>query len=216
MNSAVIKRSLLIFVCVIFFISSCNEKVFLPKEGDLVFEVSEPSAFSDAITDATAQTDSIKYSHVAIFDMEDGKPYVIEASSKRGVVLTPWKDFVDSSRHINGKPGLVVMRVDKDFPLSEALKRAKSFMGQGYDWSFLPDNGKMYCSELVYVSYRYEDGTPVFTEWPMNFRDSKGVMPVFWTELFKKLGEPVPQGVPGTNPNDMSKEPVLKEVHRYF
>ncbi|MCI1640470.1 MAG: hypothetical protein LKI42_04255 [Bacteroidales bacterium] len=216
MNSAVIIRSVLIFVCVVFSVSSCNEKKFLPKEGDLVFEVSEPSAFSDAITDATAQKDSIKYSHVAVFDMENGKPYVIEASSKKGVVLTPWQDFVDSSRQINGKPGLVVMRVDKAFPLSEAVKRAKSLIGESYDWSFLPDNGKMYCSELVYMSYRYKDGTPVFTEHPMNFLDSKGEMPAFWTELFNKLGEPVPQGVPGTNPNDMSKEPVLKEVHRYF
>jgi len=140
----------------------------------------------------------------------------MEASTGNGVVLTKWKDFVDSSVRINGKPGLSVMRVNVDFPLSKAVARAKSFMGEEYDWSFLPDNGKMYCSELVYCSYRYEDGKPIFTERPMNFRDSKGAMPDFWTKLFQRLGEKIPEGVPGTNPNDMSKEPVLKEVHRYF
>ena len=50
----------------------------------------------------------------------------------------------------------------------------------------------------------------------MNFRAADGTMPAFWTELFEKLGEPIPEGVPGTNPNDMAREGVLTEVGRYF
>ena len=41
-------------------------------------------------------------------------------------------------------------------------------------------------------------------------------MPEFWEELFAGLGKEVPEGEPGTNPNDMSMEPVLTLVHRYF
>ena len=34
--------------------------------------------------------------------------------------------------------------------------------------------------------------------------------------LFDQLGEQVPEGLPGTNPNDMAREELLEEVHRYF
>lgn len=50
----------------------------------------------------------------------------------------------------------------------------------------------------------------------MSFRDAEGQMPAFWVELFAKLGETVPEGVPGTNPNDLSRDEQLVEVHRYF
>ena len=69
---------------------------------------------------------------------------------------------------------------------------------------------------LVWESYRAEDGTPLFTARPMNFRAADGTLPQFWADLFDRLGEPVPEGLPGTNPNDMAQEELLEEVHRYF
>lgn len=74
----------------------------------------------------------------------------------------------------------------------------------------------MYCSELIYESFLRRDGTHVFTAIPMSFRDKDGNMPEFWTELFKGLEMDVPEGEPGTNPNEMSKDAALKPVHRYF
>lgn len=50
----------------------------------------------------------------------------------------------------------------------------------------------------------------------MRFRDADGNLPQFWVDLFAKLGETVPEGVPGTNPNDLSQDPQLVQVHRYF
>lgn len=50
----------------------------------------------------------------------------------------------------------------------------------------------------------------------MNFRAEDGTLPQFWTELFARRGESVPEGVPGTNPNDMSQERTLREVYRWF
>lgn len=38
----------------------------------------------------------------------------------------------------------------------------------------------------------------------------------FWAELFAGLGEEIPQDIPGTNPNDMARDPQLKEVTRYY
>lgn len=200
---------------------------YTPRAGDLLFLVApdtagptEPAdaAFSNAITAATAQGATLKFSHVAIVALkDDGTPYVVEASSRCGVARTAWDDFLAAAEPINGQPGVVVMRVtDPHFPLNEAVVRAESHIGQAYDWSFLPDNGQFYCSELVYESFRKTDGTPLFTARPMNFRDADGRMPAFWTELFERLGEPIPEGVPGTNPHDLAQAPVLKEVWRFF
>lgn len=61
-----------------------------------------------------------------------------------------------------------------------------------------------------------ENGTPLFTARPMNFRAADGTLPQFWADLFDQLGEQVPEGLPGTNPNDMAREELLEEVHRYF
>ncbi len=195
-------------------ISSCSgDTAYIPRDGDLLFVVDTSSDFSKAITDATAWNDSLKYSHVAIVAVEDDKPYVLEASSEHGVARTEWDDFMGTSAASEDKPKVVIMRLTVDFPIEQTIERAKSHQGKPYDWSFLPDNGKFYCSELVYDCYRHADGTPLFTAKPMNFRDADGNMPAYWLELFGRLGEPVPEGVLGTNPNDLAKETILTVVY---
>ena len=78
------------------------------------------------------------------------------------------------------------------------------------------DNGQLYCSELVWESYLAPDGSRLFPARPMNFRAADGTMPQFWVDLFAKLGEEIPEGIPGTNPNDMAHDPQLKEIARYY
>ena len=73
----------------------------------------------------------------------------------------------------------------------------------------MPDNGAMYCSELVYECYLMCDGQHLFEAKPMNWRDKEGNLPQYWQEHFEKLGMPVPEGVPGTNPTDLSRSPQL-------
>ena len=99
---------------------------------------------------------------------------------------------------------------------AQALERARERLGLPYDYSFRPDNGKLYCSELVWECYSRPDGSPRFPARPMNFRAPDGSMPAFWTELFERLGKQIPEGVPGTNPNDMARDPQLDEVGRWF
>lgn len=187
-------------------------------DGDLVFCVAEQSGMSSAVAASTAWDDSLKFDHVAMVVCKDGVPYILEATSSKGVALTPWDEFYEAAADMDGSggKGLVVKRVGRDFPSGEAVARAYERLGQEYDWHFLPDNGCLYCSELIYECYREEDGSPMFSASPMNFRDKEGNMPQFWTELFKRLGEPVPEGAPGTNPNDMAAAPFLVEVHRFF
>ena len=85
-------------------------------------------------------------------------------------------------------------------------------VGRGYDLSFLPDNEEQYCSELVWNSYLKHDGGHIFTAAPMNFKSADGSYPEYWVWLFSRIGMPIPQGVEGTNPNDMARTPILKPV----
>ena len=89
----------------------------------------------------------------------------------------------------------------------------RGLVGLPYDVHFLPENGAYYCTELVYDSYLQEDGTPIFHAAPMNFRNTAGEMPRYWEQLFARIGQSVPQGVPGTNPQAMSEEPTLRSVN---
>ncbi|WP_253952417.1 YiiX/YebB-like N1pC/P60 family cysteine hydrolase [Xylanibacter muris] len=210
------KRFVVLFIILAFVKAVQSQTGYIPREGDLLFQVAGDTEFSDAIANATAVSDSVKFVHVAMVVLDSEVPHVIEAVDGKGVISTPLEDFLSSSHKMNGKPGVVAMRVNMDFPVSDAVSRAKSHLGEDYDWSFMPDNGKMYCSELIYESYRNADGTPIFTARPMNFRDSSGNIPDFWVNLFNKMNQPVPEGVLGTNPHDMSKDPVLLEVYRFF
>ena len=70
----------------------------------------------------------------------------------------------------------------------------------------------VYCSELVHASFLQDDGTPIFSAKPMTFKDPEGETDPYWTEYYARLGVPIPEGEPGTNPNDLSRDPVLQEI----
>ena len=97
--------------------------------------------------------------------------------------------------------------------INAIIARAKGYLGQPYDYNFLPDNGKMYCTELVWEAFLDENGKRIFEAKPMNFYAADGSLPAYFKELFEeKLKVAVPQGVLGTNPNDMSKSKALFRV----
>lgn len=186
---------------------SCGNNPMLQR-GDLIFEISTDSEVSKAITESTAQADSLKFSHVGIIDVDDnGVISVIEATGKSGVVVTPLDSFMAKAT-----AGVVVKRLTIDFDRDESLARAKAYVGRGYDWMYLPDNAEIYCSELVEKSYRTSDGKPIFSTIPMNFKDKDGNIPEFWVKLSEQTGQPLPQGMPGTNPTQLSHYPQLIDV----
>lgn len=177
--------------------------------GDLLFFADDTSAMEDAIRQSTAGEGRMPFTHVAMVEVCGGECFIIEAAS----------DGVTRRRIDAGdRSPVCVYRLRGDIDgrsriIADAIARSRHFIGQPYDYWFMPDNGRMYCSELIYECFRRTDGEPLFTARPMNFRAADGSMPEYWTELFARLGEPVPEGVPGTNPADMSAEECIEHLY---
>ncbi len=168
--------------------TASNEEPKL-QTGDLVFValpldyMSDTTEMGSAIAASTGDSVGINYIHVAIAEVANDSVWIIDATLKHGV---------DNA--------------------AKYVENAKQFTGRDYDLYFLPDNDEQYCSELVRNSYIDEKGEHLFSDAPMNFKSDDGTFPPYWVWLFEQIGQPIPQGLPGTNPNAMSKEKCLKKV----
>ncbi len=195
------------------------------QTGDLLFQCGT-GAMTEAITDATGRSERLNFTHVGIvLHTPTNVPHprqscatdsVLEATTEGGVRIVSLEKFLARSARIDNRPAVVAMRMRDTTGVAASVERARKALGTSYDYSFRPDNGRYYCSELIYETYLHPDGTHCFTARPMNFRAPDGTMPRYWQELFERLGEPIPEGVPGTNPNDLSQESSLYEIHRWF
>lgn len=192
------------------------------RTGDLIF-VGLPQDYGDedsmegAISSSTGDGE-LNLIHVAIADVDPSdKVWIIDATIAHGVERHPLDTFLtDFTLNDGSLPVFIVKRLVDPADAARFIENAKSLCGQPYDVSFLPDNGALYCSELVRESYRGSDGSYLFDEKPMNWKNSEGVIPGYWVRLFASIGQSVPQDVPGTNPQDMSSSPLLRTVELQF
>ena len=165
------------------------------KTGDLLF-VSDTSGMGQAVKESTGQ-----YTHVAMVERVGDSLFIIDATQKRGVARRPIEKTFASKMPVE------VYRLTIPFDTSAVLTRAHALLGKPYDNAFLPDNDAYYCSELIQTAFG-----DLFESKPMNWRDKEGNLPEYWQKHFKELGMPVPEGVPGTNPTDMSRSPLLRKL----
>lgn len=218
------KKILVLLLCIFGWISTSFGQYERIHNGDLLFvglpldyeSSSDTSGMADAIAAATGKTGEINYIHVAILEVDkEGKVWIIDATTKHGVDRHPIDTFLSDFTLRNGElPILDVMRLRHNKGVDQYVSNAKQFLGRGYDVYFLPNNEEKYCSELVRDSYIMTNGKYIFSEAPMNFKSADGTFPPYWIRLFDYIHQPIPQGVPGTNPNGMSKERALKRVER--
>lgn len=193
-----------------------------PRNGDLLFVglpmdyniKNDTSSMDAAITQATGKEGETNYIHVAILEVDHaGKIWVIDATLKHGVDRHPIDTFLSDFALKDGSlPLLNVLRLKNNRHAADYVENAKRFCGLPYDIYFLPDNDARYCSELVRDAYITPKGRHIFKTVPMNFKAADGTFPIYWVRLFKQINQPIPQDVPGTNPNDMSKSKRLKRI----
>ena len=214
------KRLLLtLAVCVPALLAGCNPAAQRLQTGDLIF-VGIPADYSldadsmdSAITAATGGQTELNRIHVAIAEIAEGETWIIDATIRHGVDRHPLDTFLrDFTLRDGSLPVFEVKRL-RDKELAEkAAQNAKQYLGRPYDQHFQPTDEALYCSELVYDSYLDAKGEPLFHAAPMNFKGSDGEFPLYWQQLFERLGQPIPQDVPGTNPQGMSGEKALHSV----
>ena len=156
--------------------AGCGRNIPALESGDLLFQAGKGTEMAGAIAAATGAARQIDYTHVGIALCANGADSVLEASTE-GVRTVALKDFLAEAGSIHGRPAVVAMRLRDTCGLAASLLRAHNCLGLPYDYSFRPDNGRLYCSELVWESYRRTDGTPIFPARPMNFRAADGTMP---------------------------------------
>ncbi len=174
------------------------------QPGDLLFQVSEGS-MSDAIESSTGGS----FSHVGILgeSLED----VWEAVPSEGVRQVSLREFLgESATDANGEPLVRVYRAPCDWP--DVKRRLLQLQGRPYDFGFQIGTKALYCSELVFECYRRPDGSPLFQSIPMSFKGPDGKPLPFWESHYAALGQPIPEGAPGTNPNQLSQSPLLTPV----
>ena len=163
-------KQALIYIGMLLLAISCGQNRDRLHTGDLLFQAGKNTEMTGAITAATGEERLLNFSHVGIAVTGNGADSVLEATTDGGVRLTPLEEFLGRSAKIGGRPAVVAMRLKDTAGIAAAVRRARCLLGVPYDYSYRPGREKLYCSELVWESYRAEDGTPLFTARPMNFR----------------------------------------------
>ena len=141
------------------------------KEGDIIFRAS----YSQQAPYIQAATMS-PWSHCGIIiEKEDGL-YVLEAV--KTIRLTPLNDWIKLAKHGIYKTRRICRKAIKiDY---------KAYLGAKYDLQFKFDNGRWYCSELVYDIYLKQFGIKLAEPRPVSsyhirrakkLMESRGISP---------------------------------------
>ena len=179
------------------------------RAGDLLFQDLDCGPLCDAIEAVTEGADGKDFSHVGMVVNTGDSLAVIEAIGKKVSLHGISEFFARSPKVAIGRPKEKWQTL---IPL--AMVHAQSMIGLAYDDAFLPDNGKLYCSELVALAWQAANGGEPFFKTPlMTFKDpNTGAFFPAWTSYFKKLEMEIPEGVPGCNPGGLSRDDKIKII----
>lgn len=180
------------------------------QPGDLIFQNLDCGAMCDAIEAVTQGVGGQDFSHIGMVCKRDNRLMVIEAVGV-GVRMIPLDSFTHRTTN-KMYVGRVLKKYTKMIPMAVAF--AEKQIGLPYDDAFIYDNGKYYCSELVYDAFKYANqNKPFFTLEPMTYKEpgSDEYFPV-WVEYYKKLKVEIPEGLPGCNPGGLSRSPKIEII----
>jgi hypothetical protein len=176
------------------------------RAGDIMFQFIPCGPLCDAIVATTPCAKDHPFNHCGIVLQEGDSLLVLEAIGKR-VHTTPLPVFLERDT----AKGVYVgrLRSGTGAEIAANLIRAKSLSGRPYDDVYLPGDSALYCSELVYESY-YRNGEKLFHPEPMSFKTADGATFSGWADYYRDLGREIPEGLPGTNPCGLSRDPAIE------
>lgn len=178
------------------------------KTGDIVF--TQIGSDQNAISAVTEGYKGARVNHMGVIVTNPQGIFVLEAFPPE-VRLTSIIVFIRRSNDpVHGVPRYIVARLNPAYQtlIPDAISYGLSMRDIPYDELYLTDEAKLYCSELVVDMFKAANsGEEFFVEHPMNFRDTAtGRIHSAWQSYYDYFGMPVPQGQPGSNPGDISKD----------
>ena len=185
------------------------------RPGDLIFQDLDCGPLCDAIEKVTEGAGGKDFSHLGMV-LRSGDTLAIVEAIGSAVQLTGIQRFVQRSKTTDGRPKVVVARLKPRWHalVDSATVAAGNMVGIPYDESFLPDNGRLYCSEMVALAFQSANkGKPFFQQLPMTFKDpdTEQFFPV-WMDYYKQLKMDIPEGRPGCNPGGLSHDDKLEII----
>lgn len=193
--------------------------VFQLHIGDLLFQDLQCGELCDGINSTTYGVGHTVVSHVGMVVSVDGdQPQIIEAINQ-GVTVTPLDEFLLRSEDTSGHPRVMAGRVDDQEKtlVPAAIKEAMKDLSAPYNATFSPHGPGFYCSQLIIQSFlQANHDNAVFATYPMNFKEEKShTFPKAWVDYFAELQQSIPQGQPGSNPGQLSRDPHIDILYFY-
>ncbi len=196
--------TLLLFVS----LAGFSQKLTL-KSGDFLFQSMNCGPLCEAINEVTSGYQGRDFSHLGLVYLKNDSIYVIEAAGTE-VKITPFETFKTYTTE-----KMYVGRLKRKYRalIPEAIAFALQQIGVPYDEEYVYNNGKYYCSELLYDAFLHANKKPFFELFPMTFKSPKSnEFFEVWAEYYKKLHMEIPEGKPGCNPGGISTSAKLKII----
>lgn len=196
--------SLFLLNCLFCF--SQNVKV---KTGDIIFQSMNCGPLCEAINEVTEGYQGKDFSHLGIIYLKNDSIFVIEASGN-AVKITPFDTFKTYT-----KEEMFIGRLKRKYRkyIPEAIVFSLQQIGIPYDDEYLYNNGKYYCSELIYDAFLHSYKKPLFELVPMTFKSPKtNEYFEVWSTYYKNLKTEIPEGQLGCNPGGISTSDKLRII----
>jgi hypothetical protein len=180
------------------------------SHGDLLF--TQIGAGDNAISAVTEGYRGARVNHVGVILINNKGTFVLEAFPPE-VRVTQVDVHLKRSQDAQMKPRYICARLNEPYTklIAPAVEYGLSRRNIPYDELYLTDASALYCSELVVDMFRFANADEVFfPEKPMSFRSpfTGDILPA-WTAYYRQFGMEVPDGEPGSNPGDISKDSRL-------
>lgn len=205
------KLTILLFFCIIgAFAQEKQLKKTKLEDGDLIFQDMDCGPLCDAIEAVTEGYNGNDFSHMGMVYHRNDTLYIIEAAGE-AVRLSTFEKFCKNTK----KPMLVGRLKSKNLSMvPAAIEFSLTQMGVPYDDEYVYNNGRYYCSELIYDAFMFANGgKPFFMLYPMTYKQP-GTNDFFpaWVDYYKSVNKPIPEGQPGCNPGGISTSAEIQII----
>ena len=179
------------------------------KTGDILFQSMNCGPLCEAINEVTEGYQGKDFSHLGMVYIKNDSVFVIEAAGK-AVKITSFETFKTYTTE-----EMFVGRLKRKYRkyIPEAISFSLQQLGDPYDDEYLYNNGKYYCSELIYDAFLHAYKKPLFDLYPMTFKSPKSNEYFeVWADYYENLQMEIPEGQLGCNPGGISTSDKLRII----